>query len=93
MQNRESDTLLISYGALSRATILLKTKVSLYRPIRIFPMIDDLKNIAAKYKNIIVMEMNCGQYVKEVESLLKRDVKFVPVLGGNIDIDEIASYV
>ena len=93
IQNKESDTLLISYGALSRATVLLKTKVSLYRPIRMFPIIDDLKTIAAKYKNIIVMEMNCGQYVKEIESLLERRVKFVPVLGGNIDIDEIESYV
>ncbi len=93
IQNIESDTLLISYGALSRATILLKTKVSLFRPIRMFPIIDELKPIAAKYKNIIVMEMNCGQYVKEIESLLERKVKFVPILGGNIDIDEIESYV
>ena len=93
IQNKESDTLLISYGALSRATILLKTKVSLFRPIRMFPIIDELKPIAAKYKNIIVMEMNCGQYVKEIEPLLERKVKFVPILGGNIDIDEIESYV
>jgi 2-oxoglutarate ferredoxin oxidoreductase subunit alpha len=37
------------------------------------------------------MEMNTGQYANEVERLLYREVKLLPILGGKIDLNEIAS--
>ena len=54
-----------------------------------FPLVEDIKRIADKYENIIVMEMNTGQYVKEIEMVLHRRVEFVSILGGKIDLCEI----
>lgn len=93
IENPDSDTLLISYGALSRAASTLKKYVSLYRPIRMFPVVEDIREIGAKYKKIVVMEMNSGQYVKEIELILRREVEFVPLLGGSIDLREIETIV
>lgn len=89
IENKYSDILLITYGALSRAVYDLKEDFAIYRPVRIFPMVDKIKNIAKKYKEIVVMEMNSGQYVNEIERLLHREVNFIPILGGKIDLNEI----
>ena len=89
IENRSSDILLISYGALSRAAYDLKEDFAIYRPVRIFPMVDKIKTIAKKYKEIVVMEMNAGQYANEIERLLHREVNFIPILGGKIDLNEI----
>lgn len=89
IENKDSNILLISYGALSRAAYLFKAFFSLYRPIRIYPVIEDIKAIAEKYEYIIVMEMNMGQYVGEIERVLQRGVDFLPILGGKIDLEEI----
>ena len=91
IENNNSDILLIAFGALSRAAYGLKDDFSIYRPIRIFPIVEKLKDIAKKYKEIVVMEMNTGQYANEVERLLHREVKLLPILGGKIDLNEIAS--
>ncbi|MFA5141856.1 MAG: 2-oxoacid:acceptor oxidoreductase subunit alpha [Candidatus Woesearchaeota archaeon] len=89
VENKNADTLIIAYGITSRVVMDLKDKYSIFRPIRIYPVLDELKAIAKKYKHIVVVEMNNGQYVQEVERLLKRDVKFIPQLGGNISLDRI----
>jgi 2-oxoglutarate ferredoxin oxidoreductase subunit alpha len=89
IENASSDTLLIAYGALSRASYHFKDDFAIYRPIRIFPMIEDIKEIAGQYKKVVVMEMNTGQYVNEVERLLHRRVHLVSILGGKIDLQEI----
>lgn len=89
LENKNSDTLLISMGAVSRAAYNFKDKYGLFRPIRIFPAIEELKKIADAYKNIIVMEMNMGQYAQEVERLLKRPVTQIPIIGGKIRLNEI----
>jgi 2-oxoglutarate ferredoxin oxidoreductase subunit alpha len=91
IENNDSDILLITFGALSRAAYDLKEDFAIYRPIRIFPIVERLKDIAKKYKEIVVMEMNTGQYANEVERLLHREIKFIPILGGKIDLNEIAS--
>jgi 2-oxoglutarate ferredoxin oxidoreductase subunit alpha len=91
IENNDSDILLITFGALSRAAYDLKEDFAIYRPIRIFPIVEKLKDIAKKYKEIVVMEMNTGQYANEVERLLHREIKFIPILGGKIDLNEIAS--
>ncbi|MEJ2744472.1 MAG: 2-oxoacid:acceptor oxidoreductase subunit alpha [bacterium] len=81
-----SDTLLIAFGAASRAAYHFKQRFSIFRPIRIFPMLDALKKIAASYERIVVMEMNAGQYKLLVEAMLHRPVGFVPLLGGAIKL-------
>jgi 2-oxoglutarate ferredoxin oxidoreductase subunit alpha len=91
IENKSSDTLLISYGAVSRASHHFREGFAIYRPIRIFPMVEDLKEIVKKYKEIIVMEMNAGQYSKEVENLIHREVKLISIQGGKIDLQEIGA--
>ncbi|MCR4289134.1 MAG: hypothetical protein NUV86_02590 [Candidatus Scalindua sp.] len=91
IENKDSDTLLIAYGAMSRVAYDFKEDFAIYRPVRIFPIVEKIKAIAKKYKEIVVMEMNTGQYANEVERLLHREVKLLPILGGKIDLKEIAS--
>ncbi len=87
--NKDTDTLLVSYGALSRIAYHFKDTFSLYRPIRMFPVVEEIKIIAPGYKRIIIMEMNTGQYAHEIERILHREVEFIPILGGRIDLSEI----
>ena len=91
IENKDSDTLLIAYGAMSRVAYDFKEDFAIFRPVRILPIIEKIKDIAKKYKEIVVMEMNTGQYANEVERLLHREVKPIPILGGKIDLNEIAS--
>ncbi|ODS30737.1 MAG: 2-oxoglutarate ferredoxin oxidoreductase alpha subunit [Candidatus Scalindua rubra] len=91
IENTSSDTLLITYGALSRVSYHFREDFAIYRPIRIFPMVEIIKDIAKQYKEIVVMEMNTGQYANEVERLLHRKVNLVSILGGKIDLNEIWS--
>lgn len=86
---KDTDTLLISYGVLSRVAYYFKNDFALYRPIRMFPVVEEIKIIASRYKRILVMEMNTGQYVREIECILHREVEFIPILGGRIDLHEI----
>jgi 2-oxoglutarate ferredoxin oxidoreductase subunit alpha len=85
---RRADTLLITYGALSRAAYAVRHRYSLFRPIRIFPMLDELGPIAKRYRRVVVAEMNAGQYVRLVEGVVGKKVRFVPVLGGRVDLAE-----
>ena len=91
IENKDSDTLLIAYGAMSRVAYDFKDDFSIYRPVRLFPIIEKIREIAKKYKQIVVMEMNTGQYANEIERLLLREVKLLPILGGKIDLNEIAA--
>ncbi len=91
IENKDSDTLLIAYGAMSRVAYDFKEDFAIYRPVRIFPIVEKIKDIAKKYKKIVVMEMNTGQYANEVERLLHREINLLPILGGKIDLNEIAS--
>jgi 2-oxoglutarate/2-oxoacid ferredoxin oxidoreductase subunit alpha len=86
LENKNASTLLISYGVISRLMYQFKDRYSLIRPIRMFPVIEEMKDISAKYEDIIVVEMNAGQYVNEVERLINRNVKFILVLGRKLDI-------
>lgn len=87
--SKETDTLLISYGALSRVAYHFKNDFALYRPIRMFPVVKEIQSVASKYKRILIMEMNMGQYAREIERILHREVEGIPVLGGRIDLKEI----
>ncbi|MBU4502738.1 MAG: 2-oxoacid:acceptor oxidoreductase subunit alpha [Nanoarchaeota archaeon] len=90
LENEKSNTLLIAYGITSRVILPLKEKYSIFRPIRMFPVLEkELKKISEKYKKIIVIEMNDGQYKKEIERVLKREIESIPILGGSIHLSEI----
>ena len=85
-----ADTLLIAYGITSRVILPLKKDYSLFKPITLFPVLDaELKGVAKQYKRIVVIEMNDGQYCREVERVLKREVISLPILGGSIKLAEI----
>ncbi len=89
LENNDADTLIIAYGITSRVILPLKEKYSIFRPIRLFPILEELKNIAAKYKKIIVIEMNSGQYQKEVDNLLLRRTYGIHIQGGEISLKEV----
>jgi len=86
--NKQSDTLLISSGIVSRVIAPLVSEFAIFRPIRIFPMLGtELRQIADRYKTIAVIEANDGQYASLVEGELHRDVVRVPILGGRINLE------
>jgi len=85
--NNSSDTLLISYGIVSRVIAPLASQFAMFRPIRIFPMLgDELRQHARGYKKIVVVEANDGQYACLVERELRKKVIRVPLLGGRINL-------
>ena len=86
--NPSSNTLLISFGIVSRVISPLAAQFSIFRPIRIFPVLgDELREHAQGYENIVVIEANDGQYACLVERELKRNVIKVPLLGGRINLE------
>ncbi len=86
--NQASDTLLISYGIVSRVVAPLGSTFALFRPIRMFPMLSaELRKHAQGYEKIAVIEANDGQYACLVERELKRDVIRIPLLGGRINLE------
>lgn len=85
--NPSSDTLLISYGIVSRVIAPLGSAFALFRPIRLFPVLGaELQQHAKGYEKIVVIEASDGQYACVVERELKRDVIRVPLLGGRINL-------
>ena len=54
-----------------------------------FPVLEELKEISKKYENIIVIEMNDGQYKQELEGFLQRKIEGISQLGGKISLKEI----
>jgi 2-oxoglutarate ferredoxin oxidoreductase subunit alpha len=86
--NTSSNTLIISYGIVSRVIAPLASQFAMFRPIRIFPMLGgELRKHARGYEKIVVVEANDGQYACLVERELKRDVVRVPLLGGRINLN------
>lgn len=77
----DADEVIIAYGSLSRSARdavnrLRKEgrKIGMFRPITLWPSpAKKLKEIGNKYKNILVTELNMGQYSQEIERVMKRD--------------------
>ena len=91
IENKNSDTLLISFGITSRVLLPLKEEYGYFRPIRLFPILgEQLQKVAADYKNIVVVEANDGQFAGEVEHAMSRPVKRLPLLGGELSSSLIA---
>ena len=88
--NTEADVLLVCYGIVSRVAAPLRDEFALFRPVRIFPVLDDeLRAVADRYREVVVVEANDGQYADLVELALHRPVKRVPLLGGRISLEAV----
>ncbi len=77
----DADVCIIAYGSISRgakeAVMKLRQdgiKAGLFRPITLWPSpVAKLKEIGQKFKKIMVTELNMGQYLEEIERVMKRD--------------------
>jgi len=89
-KNPGSDTLIIAYGITHRVMSPLRSSYSLFKPIRMFPVLEDeIRAAAAEHGQVVVVEMNDGQYRGEVQKILRREVLGVSILGGTISLKEI----
>jgi 2-oxoglutarate ferredoxin oxidoreductase subunit alpha len=90
LPNAAADTLLLAYGIVFRVVLPLRKTYSLFKPVRMFPLLEDeIRSAAASHRRVVVVEMNDGQYAGEVQRVLKRDVRSIPILGGEISLREI----
>lgn len=87
-ENKKSRRLIISYGSMARFIKKFKDDFAIYRPMRLFPVIEErLLKISNQYDEIICAEMNDGQYASIIEQAIKRPVKRIKLLGGDLDIN------
>lgn len=94
----DADTLIIACGCVSRSAIeAVKAarakghKVGLFRPITIWPFIDEpLKKMLKKVKTVIVPEMNRGQLVHKVKELADSSVEIrqLNIFDGSLIMPE-----
>ena len=88
--NVDAEVLVVCYGIVSRVAAPLRDEFALFRPIRIFPVLDDeLRSVAERYREVVVVEANDGQYADLVELAIHRPVKRVPLLGGRISLEAV----
>jgi len=88
--NTDADTLIVCYGIVSRVAAPLREDFALFRPIRILPVLaDELAEVASRYREVVVVEANDGQYADLVELAIHREVKRVPLLGGRISLEAV----
>jgi 2-oxoglutarate ferredoxin oxidoreductase subunit alpha len=88
--NVDADVLVVCYGIVSRVASPLREEFALFRPIRIHPILDaELRDVAQRYREIVVVEANDGQYADLVELAIHREVKRVPLLGGRISLEAV----
>lgn len=77
----DADVCIIAYGSISRgakeAVMKLRNdgiKAGLFRPITLWPSpVAKLKEIGARFSKIMVTELNKGQYLEEIQRVMKRD--------------------
>ncbi len=88
-----ADTLVITYGVTARAAKDTVNELSRSgRPVSLlilktlWPVPEDLiRNKAASYGRIVVAEMNLGQYVREIERIVKdKEVAFLGQMNGDL---------
>ncbi|WP_067175859.1 2-oxoglutarate synthase subunit alpha [Sulfurospirillum sp. UCH001] len=77
----DAEMCIIAYGSISRgakeAVMKLRNdgiKAGLFRPITLWPSpVAKLQEIGKKFKKIMVTELNMGQYLEEIQRVMKRD--------------------
>jgi 2-oxoglutarate ferredoxin oxidoreductase subunit alpha len=88
--NVSADVLVVCYGIVSRVAAPLRNEFALFRPIRIHPILGaELRAVASRYREVVVVEANDGQYADLVELAIHREVKRVPLLGGRISLEAV----
>ena len=86
----DAEVLVVCYGIVSRVAAPLRDEYALFRPIRIHPVLDEeLRAVAERYREVVVVEANDGQYADLVELAIHREVKRVPLLGGRISLEAV----
>jgi 2-oxoglutarate ferredoxin oxidoreductase subunit alpha len=91
---KNSEILLIAFGVTSRIVSSLKDRFSIFRPIRIYPVLEkELKEVTQPYRHVIVVEGSDGQYASWVEWVISRKVAKVPCLGGEFKLQWIRNQV
>jgi 2-oxoglutarate/2-oxoacid ferredoxin oxidoreductase subunit alpha len=86
----DAEVLVVCYGIVSRVAAPLRDEFALFRPIRIHPVLgDELRSICDRYREVVVVEANDGQYADMVELAIHREVKRVPLLGGRISLEAV----
>lgn len=104
LYTEDAQTIVIAYGGTARsAKSAIKQarkdglKVGMFRPITIWPFPEkEVKRIAKQVKNIIVVELNHGQLVLEVERVVKNESNVFSLGKFNGDIitpEEILSKI
>ena len=92
-QMENADTLLITYGVTARAAKAVYRKrkqqgnpVSLLVLKTLWPVPERLiQQVARSVKRVVVVEMNMGQYVREIERLLpKKQIDFLGQMDGRL---------
>lgn len=98
----DAQILIIAYGSVSlsvkEAIKQLRSdglKIGLFRPITLWPSPEDkIKELGNKIDKILVVELNEGQYVQEIERILKKNVNFYGKANGrSITPSEIISKI
>lgn len=98
----DAEILLIAYGSVSLSAKdaineLRKSniKIGLFRPITLWPSPEKkIAELGVRFKKILVVELNLGQYVKEIERIVKKEVKFYGKANGRaISPNEIINEV
>jgi len=84
--NPTADTLVVCFGSLARAVMPLADRYAIYRPIMMYPAIEEVGEISRLYDRTVVVEMNSGQYVKVVQRIVRGEVHSLPVIGGDLDV-------
>ncbi len=97
----DAEVVLIAYGAVSRSALAAVrelrrrgVKAGLLRLITLFPFPERLISRLARRAKLVVLEMNLGQMLREVERCAKRRVHFLPKIGGELHTpQEIVRFV
>jgi 2-oxoglutarate ferredoxin oxidoreductase subunit alpha len=94
LPRKDSNVLVIAFGITSRIVSSLKEQFSIFRPIRIYPVLEkELREVTQSYPRIIVIEGSDGQYASWVEYAIGRKVMKVPCLGGGFKLKWIQSQI
>lgn len=87
VDNPSSDTVLVAFGIVSRVVRPLASRFGIFRPVLIAPLLaDEIRTHCGRFKNVVVVEANDGQYAQLVEWALRRDVYRIPLLGGRMNV-------
>ena len=97
LTSKRAETLIIAYGVTARAAKAVYTKLSDHgEPVALlvlktlWPIPENvIRKAARKIKRIVVVEMNLGQYVHEIERLLpNKRIDFVGQMNGRLIVPQ-----